>query len=621
MTSEIRVPRGRRRARGRAVAGGVAFVLAIAVVPVLLAIGRGSSDGTDRQATKDPVVSVRAAIGKTVASGSYETDIETHSTDPHAANSPQCSASSCGSSTGYSRFDSSGHGIVNLDPFVVRTDSNSTAGSHTLYVTSTNVWLVSSGTDGPVGPGTPLSTFARSIVSALGPSQGALAAIGLASPGGELNLQEEAVAKATSAGTGSVDGIQVTYFDVIIDMTKLADTPGLSDVQRATIEDMLPLLRQGGYAGTTERVGVDDDGYIREVTATNHFTDGSTGIRHHTLSNFGCAPKVSPPDQQASAVTSAPTCGHTDATATTSPPPTTSSTATAATPTLPNSPSSAGLRQPSAVTVAGSGDVLIADAGRHQVLRRSPDGRVTVIAGTGAAGFSGDHGPAVDAMLNAPRAIAAGPEGTIYVGDTSNDRVRAIDRDGVISTIATLPSPQSLTFGTDGQLLVADNTGVERVETDGSITTVLPAGSGRYVINGTASAFFPSAVTVDGNGDLIVASFSPKYVARFTPDGSFVDAWDDYVAPAGIATGPDGVAYLASYGFFSIERLTATGPVAAVTFTSNSIAGVDGTFRPQGVAVGPDGTIYAITDGGGTTNDRALISIATDGTGTALIVN
>jgi sugar lactone lactonase YvrE len=273
------------------------------------------------------------------------------------------------------------------------------------------------------------------------------------------------------------------------------------------------------------------------------------------------------------------------------------------------------------VTVARNGDVLIADAGRHQVLRRSPDGRVTVVAGTGTAGFSGDNEPAVDAMLNAPRAIAAGPDGTLYVGDTSNNRVRAIDRDGVVTTIATLPSPQSLAFGADGQLLVADSTGVERFETDGSITTVLPAGPGRYVINGTASAFFPSAVAVDGSGNLIVASFSPKYVARFTPDGSFVEAWDDYVAPAGIATGPDGVAYLASYGGFSIERLTATGPVPAVTFTSNSIPGIHGTFRPQGVAVGPDGTIYAITDGGGTTNDRALISIAANGSVTALIVN
>jgi hypothetical protein len=122
-----------------------------------------------------------------------------------------------------------------------------------------------------------LSTFAQSIESSLGPSQGALAAIGLASPGGELNLQEEAVAKATPAGTGSVHDTRVTYFDVTIDMTKLADTPGLSDVQRQTIEDALPLLRRGGYTGTTERIGVDDDGYIREVTATNHFTDGSTG--------------------------------------------------------------------------------------------------------------------------------------------------------------------------------------------------------------------------------------------------------------------------------------------------------------------------------------------------------
>ncbi len=148
--------------------------------------------------------------------------------------------------------------------------------------------------------------------------------ISLASPGGALNLEQAAIADATAAGNGSVDGVDVTYYDVTIDMAKLADTPDLTDVQRATIAAALPLLRQGGYSGTTERIGVDSVGYIREITATNHFSDGSTGTRHSVLSNFGCAPKITPPDQVGPAVTAPASC--------TSPvPPTTTLTATSTT--------------------------------------------------------------------------------------------------------------------------------------------------------------------------------------------------------------------------------------------------------------------------------------------------
>ncbi|MET0421866.1 MAG: hypothetical protein ABW073_09175 [Acidimicrobiia bacterium] len=82
-----------------------------------------------------------------------------------------------------------------------------------------------------------------------------------------------------------------------IDMSKLVDAPNLSDAQRGTIEAALPLLERGGYEGTTEHVGIDELGYIREITATNHFTDGSTGVRHTTLRNFGCAERIAPPGQ------------------------------------------------------------------------------------------------------------------------------------------------------------------------------------------------------------------------------------------------------------------------------------------------------------------------------------
>jgi hypothetical protein len=616
--SRTRATRRKRRARHRAVSV-VACVLVIASVPVWLAVTRDSSGGVDRAITEDDaLVDVRAAIGRTVASGSYESDIETRSTSPSTA--PPCpSTVTCPSTGGTSTFQSSGHIIVNFDPYVMRSDSNNSYGNTRLYVTPTNIWLQTGGApSGSSGSGTPLSLFAKSIVSALGPSQGGLAALNLAVPGGQMNLQEEAVASATPAGQGEVRGVPVTYYDVTIDLTRLADTPGLTDVQRDTIAYVLPLLRQGGYSGTTERVGVSHDGYIREITLTNHFTDGSTGTQHHVLSNFGCAPKVNTPDRQP------PETETRECTATETPPttlPTTTSMPSATTTAPAGSPLSAGLQRPTGVAVAGNGDVYVADMDRHQVLRRSPDGRVTVLAGTGTAGFAGDGRPAVDAMLEAPRALAIAGDGTLYLTDVASNLLRAVGPDGVIRTIASVPSPQSVAIAPDGSLYVAGGAGIERFAADGSRSTVLAAGPGKVVIDGEPNAFDPWAVAVDGDGNLVVANSSPKWVARFSPTGEVLGSWVNYVSPGGLATAPDGVVHLASYGFFSIQRIGPNGPVDVLLFTNNPIDGIDGTFRPQGVAVGRDGTVYAITNGGGGTNDKALVSIASDGTVTPLLVN
>ncbi len=329
--------RDRRFGKRRAVVAGLAVTAAIVAVPLLIGRGGDSSGGVGRPVGKDDaLIAVRAAVGKMVASGSYETDFETHSTQPTVPAPQLCPPNaSCSGPSGASTFDTRGHGIVNFDPYISRSVTDTSVGPRTLYVTSTTVWLSSGDAGGTIVSGVPLSSFASTVEGSLGPSEGALAMIALASPGGSLNLEEEAVADATPAGTGSVDGTDVTYYDVTIDMTKLADTPDLNDAQRETVQAALPLLRQGGYTGTTERIGVDAAGWIREVTATNHFDDGSTGTRHTTLSNFGCAPRISPPNQPAPAVTTPSPCPAPDPTATTSPPTSTSTPSASPTTTSP----------------------------------------------------------------------------------------------------------------------------------------------------------------------------------------------------------------------------------------------------------------------------------------------
>jgi hypothetical protein len=342
----------RHSGKRRAVVVALGVTMAVVAVPLLLSLGDDSPGGAGED---DAVVAVRAAVGKTMASGSYETDFETHSTSPAGPSAQPCPRGApCPLPSGNSTFETRGHGVVNFDPYISRNVTETSVGPRTLYVTSTTVWLFGGGGTGAIAPGIPLSEFAATVQSSLGPSQGALAMIALASPGGSLNLEEEAVADATPAGDGTVDGASVTYYDVTIDMTKLADTPELADVQRETIQAVLPLLDQGGYTGTTERIGVDEAGLIREVTATTHFADGSTGTRHTVLSNFGCAPRISPPDQPAPATTTPATCPVPVTTTTTAPTTSTSTTVAPSTTTSVPAPSTTAPGEASDVEAIGS---------------------------------------------------------------------------------------------------------------------------------------------------------------------------------------------------------------------------------------------------------------------------
>ncbi len=94
------------------------------------------------------------------------------------------------------------------------------------------------------------------------------------------------------------------------------------------------------------------------------------------------------------------------------------------------------LNKPKSVAVA-DGRLYIAD-GLNDAIRvvDLSTGIITRLAGTGVAGFSGDGGPATEAMLNVPQRIAIGPRGGVYVADSLNNRIRKISVNGVINTIA-----------------------------------------------------------------------------------------------------------------------------------------------------------------------------------------
>jgi hypothetical protein len=135
----------------------------------------------------------------------------------------------------------------------------------------------------------------------------------------------------------------------------------------------------------------------------------------------------------------------------------------------------------SALTVDTAGDAYVADSAGNRVFKVPEVGPVSVIAGTGASGFSGDGGLAVSARLNAPEGVAySSLNNSIYIADTGNHRVRKVDlATGVITTVA--------------------GTGTSGFTGDGG-----PATSGQ--LDG------PTAVVVDSEGDLVLIDHGNRRV-------------------------------------------------------------------------------------------------------------
>ncbi|MBV9358733.1 MAG: hypothetical protein JO023_24765, partial [Chloroflexi bacterium] len=94
---------------------------------------------------------------------------------------------------------------------------------------------------------------------------------------------------------------------------------------------------------------------------------------------------------------------------------------------------------PEALTVAASGQIDVADAGNNRIRQISADRQVRTLAGSGTMGFA--DGTGSSAAFNAPHGIAWGPNGTLYIADTGNNRIRMLSTNGVVSTLAGSGQP------------------------------------------------------------------------------------------------------------------------------------------------------------------------------------
>ncbi|MBT4127301.1 MAG: hypothetical protein HOE32_01460 [Nitrospina sp.] len=188
----------------------------------------------------------------------------------------------------------------------------------------------------------------------------------------------------------------------------------------------------------------------------------------------------------------------------------------------------ASFRVPAGLAFDSEGNLYIADRENHRVRKVDTKGNISTFAGIGEAGFSGDEGPAVKAMLNLPSGVVVDKKGNLYISDRSNDRIRVVDKKGVIRTYAgsgvagfqgdagpalkaQLDKPFGIALDETKNLYIADrnNNRVRKVSPDGIITTV--AGDGGFFFMGDngpayrASVAAPTGVALDSKGNLYIA--------------------------------------------------------------------------------------------------------------------
>ena len=199
------------------------------------------------------------------------------------------------------------------------------------------------------------------------------------------------------------------------------------------------------------------------------------------------------------------------------------------------------LNFPTAVVVDRAGHLYIADTLNHRVRRvDAATGMITTVAGLGRPRCFGDGGLAEEAGLNEPAALAVSDEGVLYIADQSNNRVRAVDlTTGVICTVAgtgmagyngdrvaavetALAGPSGLALASDGTLFIADsfNGRIRAVDpVTGMIRTVVGDG-GEYRYQGpdeppSSSLSRPSGIALDEEGNLFFTDSDNHLVRRW----------------------------------------------------------------------------------------------------------
>lgn len=198
---------------------------------------------------------------------------------------------------------------------------------------------------------------------------------------------------------------------------------------------------------------------------------------------------------------------------------------------------------PRGVALDKDGNLYVADEGNHLIRKVAPDGEVTTLAGSGQQAFADGKGDA--ASFNAPKGVAVGPDGNVYVADFGNHRIRMITKAGEVTTYAgdgkagfadgprdkaRFAKPYGLSIDASGRMYIADfgNNAIRIIQKDSTtLEFVVGTMAGASAIPGyldgsgdIAQFNDPAGLVVDAVGRVFVADSGNSLIRKITPDGA-----------------------------------------------------------------------------------------------------
>ena len=293
------------------------------------------------------------------------------------------------------------------------------------------------------------------------------------------------------------------------------------------------------------------------------------------------------------------------------------------------------LTRPRGVALDSQGNYYIADEYAHCIRKVDTDGNISTIAG---GGTSGDGGPATSARLKFPVDVTVDEAGNLYIADTNNKRIRKVDTDGNISTVAgngnrgysgdggsavsaQLSYPHGIAVDKEGNLYISDRDAhcIRKVDTNGIISTIAGNGTSGYSGDGgsatSAQLNCPYGVAVDGAGNVYISEQQGHRIRKVDTDGNISTVvgtgTGGYSGDGGPATSAQiwapwdvkvdeaGNLYIADTGNRRIRKVDASGTITTVTGNGKRGYSGDGGLAagaqfnsPSDITVNSAGDLY-----------------------------
>ncbi|MCH8208804.1 MAG: SMP-30/gluconolactonase/LRE family protein [Nitrospinae bacterium] len=272
------------------------------------------------------------------------------------------------------------------------------------------------------------------------------------------------------------------------------------------------------------------------------------------------------------------------------------------------------------IAVDPEGNIYISHRSKNRIRKIDQDGIITTIAGNGEAGYGGDHGPALEASLNFPAGLCLDKGGNLYVADRNNHRVRKINPQGIITTVAgdgtpdwagdegpateaKLNFPSGLACDDHGALYISDrsNNRIRKIDSKGIITTYVGLGlagfGGDFGPAQDALLKYPFGIELDKNGNLFIADRGNNRVRKVDAHGIITTIAGDgnhffsgdygpatrasLAYPTGVAVDASGNLYIADRNNNRVRKVDRLGIITTFAGTGQKNYNGDNEISPE----------------------------------------